>query len=310
MSPKKSGWGWKREAACALAFASSASCRSGDAFENPPAVVVQSLACGEERWSVKTGSDDDAGSVELTPVDASVAELVNFPAPGVLPANHRVIPYERRVYRVTGAALARYKLETDSDYHLVISDGARTFIAEIPAPDCVEASSPFAPGIRRARATFDASFTATPFFQTANTSVSLLGVGFFDFLHGQSGLAPNGFELHPVIAICFGPGCVLESPDGDAGAPAHEATPPPANTRAGLHGCNCSSSGNAERWAWPALMLGWIRWARKTSRARRRLLVPLRSCSSSSAAGVNAWRCPCGVARSAPPRWRRRSRKA
>ena len=31
--------------------------------------------------------------------------------------------------------------------------------------------------------------------------VELDGVGFFDYLHGQRGMAPNGFELHPVVAI-------------------------------------------------------------------------------------------------------------
>jgi hypothetical protein len=28
---------------------------------------------------------------------------------------------------------------------------------------------------------------------------TILGVGFFDFLHGQTGVAPNGIELHPVL---------------------------------------------------------------------------------------------------------------
>lgn len=32
----------------------------------------------------------------------------------------------------------------------------------------------------------------------------MTGVGFFDFLHGQSGVAPNGIELHPVIDTQFG----------------------------------------------------------------------------------------------------------
>ncbi len=33
------------------------------------------------------------------------------------------------------------------------------------------------------------------------SSVSVVGVGFFDFLHGQTGAAPNGIELHPVLKI-------------------------------------------------------------------------------------------------------------
>jgi hypothetical protein len=28
---------------------------------------------------------------------------------------------------------------------------------------------------------------------------TIRGIGFFDFLHGQTGVAPNGIELHPVL---------------------------------------------------------------------------------------------------------------
>jgi hypothetical protein len=27
------------------------------------------------------------------------------------------------------------------------------------------------------------------------------GVAFFDFLHGQTGVAPNGIELHPILGF-------------------------------------------------------------------------------------------------------------
>jgi len=31
------------------------------------------------------------------------------------------------------------------------------------------------------------------------------GVAFFDFLHGQTGVAPNGIELHPILGFrCLG----------------------------------------------------------------------------------------------------------
>src|SRR5262249_31008189 len=40
-------------------------------------------------------------------------------------------------------------------------------------------------------------------FQTANIPVQVTGVGMFDFLHGQAGVAPNGIELHPVLGIAF-----------------------------------------------------------------------------------------------------------
>src|SRR5262249_10830121 len=74
-----------------------------------------------------------------------------------------------------------------------------------PLPSCVGSGSPFASGISHARAQFDAKFTATTSFQTTSTPVRVTGVGFFDFLHGQTGVAPNGIELHPVIDIIFNP---------------------------------------------------------------------------------------------------------
>ena len=29
----------------------------------------------------------------------------------------------------------------------------------------------------------------------------VVGVAFFDFLHGQTGVAPNGIELHPILGF-------------------------------------------------------------------------------------------------------------
>jgi hypothetical protein len=31
--------------------------------------------------------------------------------------------------------------------------------------------------------------------------MEITGVGFFDFEHGQSGVAPNAIELHPVLDV-------------------------------------------------------------------------------------------------------------
>ena len=38
-------------------------------------------------------------------------------------------------------------------------------------------------------------------FERISGTVTVTGVGFFDVLHGQTGVAPNGIELHPVLAI-------------------------------------------------------------------------------------------------------------
>lgn len=167
--------------------------------------------CGVERWSVKTGTDADAGLVNLnSQTTTTISSLRSLPQPSTLPANNRIQSTETTVF-VVDATLTQYKLESDSDYHLVIKDvSGNTMIAEIPSPSCVGGGSPFASKIGVSRSTFDGKFTATTSFQTANIPVRITGVGFFDFLHGQTGVAPNGIEIHPILNIVFNPGT---SPD-------------------------------------------------------------------------------------------------
>ena len=88
---------------------------------------VQSVAsCGVERWSVKTLQDRP----RLLPVKTvTLAYLVSRPAPSNLPYTR--LPFERHVFRVT-AAVTLIRSESDNDFHLVLSDGRRTMIAETP----------------------------------------------------------------------------------------------------------------------------------------------------------------------------------
>ncbi|HKV91501.1 MAG TPA: hypothetical protein VJW20_03015 [Candidatus Angelobacter sp.] len=175
----------------------------------PSALLAQ---CGVERWSVKTGTDPDAGLVNLNSSSSTtIASMRALPAPSPIPSNNRVSPTETTEW-VINATLTEYKLESDSDYHLVLADASgNTMIVEIPSPTCVGAGSPFFAGIQNARSQFDAKFTTTTSFQTANIPVQIKGVGMFDFLHGQTGVAPNGIELHPVLNVVFNPG--TQTPD-------------------------------------------------------------------------------------------------
>jgi len=177
-------------------------------------VVPTSLfaQCGVERWSVKTGTDADIGLVHLTSSSNTTIAAMRAPAaPSPIPANNRVAPLETTQW-IINATLTVYKLESDSDYHLVLQDAnGLTMIGEIPSPTCVGSGSPFLSGITNARNEFNARFTATTSFQTANIPVKVTGVGMFDFLHGQTGVAPNGIELHPILDIVFNPG--TQTPD-------------------------------------------------------------------------------------------------
>jgi hypothetical protein len=135
-------------------------------------------------------------------VPTTIANLTGLPKPASLPSNNRIAPTETTVYSIT-ATLTLYKHETDADYHVVLSDGARTMIVESADLGCVGPGSPLATGIQNARTELDAQLTPTSSFKSANVPVTVTGVGFFDFLHGQTGVAPNGIELHPLLDVRF-----------------------------------------------------------------------------------------------------------
>src|SRR5262250_2979727 len=68
--------------------------------------------CGVERWSVKTGTDADAGHVNLaTSTATTIGNLIALQAPANPPANNRVQPTETTVF-VLNATLTEYKLES------------------------------------------------------------------------------------------------------------------------------------------------------------------------------------------------------
>lgn len=171
----------------------------GQCYSPAPAIV-----CGIERWSVKTGMDADAGKVNTrSPIKASISDLISIAPPTTLPSNSRLGPTELNMYSVE-ATLTNYRITDDSDYHVVVTDNAgKTMIVELAHPDCVAASSVFKNSITVARETFNSRLRATTTYKTAAIPVRVYGVGFFDSIHGQLGVAPNGIELHPVVKIEF-----------------------------------------------------------------------------------------------------------
>lgn len=59
-------------------------------------------ACGVERWSVKTGTDADAASIDLAhPVTATIGDLTSLAKPASLPADGRIRPTETTVYSIS-----------------------------------------------------------------------------------------------------------------------------------------------------------------------------------------------------------------
>jgi hypothetical protein len=98
------------------------------------------------------------------------------------------------------ANVTQYKLEADSDIHLVLKDSAgRKMIAEIPSPNCVGSTSRCKVAIGVTRNTCAAHYKATTSWHYIKRSVTVRGLAFFDVPHGQTGAAPNYIELHPLI---------------------------------------------------------------------------------------------------------------
>src|ERR1700730_10899058 len=78
--------------------------------------------CGVERWSVKTGTDSSATSIDLNSISpTTISSLVALNAPQPIPPTSRVSPTETTVWTLT-ATLVEFKMENDSDYHLVLTD--------------------------------------------------------------------------------------------------------------------------------------------------------------------------------------------
>ncbi len=174
-------------------------------------------AAVHQRWSVKTGADPDAANLTgQGPTVTTIANLCALAVPAVLPPDGRSQGAEETVWQLD-ATLTGYKLESDGDYHLVIADNqGNTMIAEIPDPAALAPGSFFAQQIAAARQAFDNQFAlgptvapasvsadAVPALVEVTESVTLQGLGFFDFAHGQDGVAPNAIELHPVISVEF-----------------------------------------------------------------------------------------------------------
>jgi hypothetical protein len=176
-------------------------------------------AAVHQRRTVKTGADPGARDlVGQAPTATTIAQLCALAVPAVLPADGRSAGAEQTIYQLD-ATLIGYKHESDGDYHLVIADDqGNTMVAEIPDPASLAPGSFFAAQIAAARQAFEVRFSiepaavpaavlaggSAPALTKATEQVQLQGPGFFDFAHGQDGVAPNAIELHPVISIAFG----------------------------------------------------------------------------------------------------------
>lgn len=183
---------------------------------SPLTEAARSEQCGKERWAVKTLTDPAAGSVDFAqPKAVTVEDLRHLngkgkssngkPPKDVKKSTPRLPPVEMTVYTVT-ALLMSMKREEDKDIHLVIADPriGGSMIVEFPHEDCtLGASTAARAAMKEARKDLTSACGGEPGtrFVSLKGKATIRGVGFFDLVHGQGGVAPNGIELHPVLSV-------------------------------------------------------------------------------------------------------------
>ena len=200
----------------------------------PSALAAQACGahCGTERWAVKTFTDADTARVDLTPRAGTVLELRALARPDLV-SELRRSPLELRTYRIRALLLGWKHERDDDDFHLVVADSAHpeaTMIVEIPSAACARVCSSRLVNEMRAARDSAVSGLGRPSDRYRRLRpprmVTVTGILFFDFLHGQTGVAPNGVELHPVLGLTFGAGPGPGHTDwyvATSAAPTHES---------------------------------------------------------------------------------------
>jgi hypothetical protein len=187
-------------------------------------LLAAGLTCGVERADVKHLSDPAAKQVKFNPAEHStVADLAGLP---LLPSpvrgsEPRGLGHEEFKVFTVDAYIAFAKKETDLDAHIVITDTPPTKVkvkskakTVIPKPSMIVESvdprcAPDSIALDMIRAAREAILTATNSTALSTKSLQRLvgkhvrvtGVGFYDPLHGQTGVAENGIELHPLTGF-------------------------------------------------------------------------------------------------------------
>jgi hypothetical protein len=167
----------------------------------------------------------------------TIADL-NQLSPQPLDADGRM-QEEKVIYRLTGI-LRLFKHDADGDYHVVVADDPATsysvtrrkgghtehtpasghsIVVEIPDPHCVSGAhhkfgpSHFLPQLQESRSDFEVATRNLPQNRdlgARHIPISVVGVLFFDFMHGQTGhglphpsqdagARDKVVELHPVL---------------------------------------------------------------------------------------------------------------
>jgi hypothetical protein len=163
-------------------------------------------------WVFKVGTDHDAGKVSLEPVPTTIDALLAFPHVDRPDDGSRIVPVELTTWVVRDVEMRGFQRAPDGDVHMIVADEhGHTIIIEVTPPFCTPETSPWREQITAVRQVVDDEIPMA-LLGWRHLVLSVAGIGYFDYQHGQFGVAENGIELHPVLSICLGLACALPDP--------------------------------------------------------------------------------------------------
>lgn len=158
--------------------------------------------CGTNRWSVKVLNDSLAKNVRMKPIKTTIDSLRSIKVDRKIGSKVPRFGAEFYSFQIT-CGIREYINEEDGDIHLVLydlKDTNKTFVAEIPDPNCpMVKGSKHEAKFKKCRN--EVEKWKLPNGKIAKGSYQLMGVFFYDKLHGVSGAPQNGAELHPLLTI-------------------------------------------------------------------------------------------------------------
>jgi hypothetical protein len=168
--------------------------------------ILYAQDCGVERWKIKTLSDIDTLKINFQNIkNSSVSEQVSIKRPNII--RNRRDSLETIVYKINCNIVGYKREEGDKDIHVILEDEntEETMVAEIPSHKCQAIKE-----TSRLKLFSDLNkwfvenigYPTNEFtYLKRHIPVTIVGVGFFDYVHGQIGMASNGREIHPILSI-------------------------------------------------------------------------------------------------------------
>lgn len=161
--------------------------------------------CGVERWSVKTLSDNDTLKIDFKKLIKSTVHEQVLMAPPI--KKRERLDSETKVYSIDCFIIGYKKEGNDKDIHIIIEDinTDETMVIEIPSYECFDIQKTSRYELfKELQEWFSKNIghpTSKFVYLEKHIPVTITGVGYFDFVHGQKGMAENGREIHPVLSI-------------------------------------------------------------------------------------------------------------